>query len=34
MAAGSLIVALPVLILYIVFQRQFLHGVINGALRE
>jgi raffinose/stachyose/melibiose transport system permease protein len=34
MAAGSLIVAMPVLILYIVFQRQFLHGVINGALRE
>jgi raffinose/stachyose/melibiose transport system permease protein len=34
MAAGSLIVAMPVLILYIFFQRQFLHGVINGALRE
>ncbi len=34
MAAGSLIVTLPVLILYVFFQRQFIQGVINGALRE
>lgn len=34
LAAGSLIVALPVLILYVFFQRHFIQGVINGALRE
>ncbi|MCL2514746.1 MAG: carbohydrate ABC transporter permease [Microbacteriaceae bacterium] len=34
LAAGSLIVALPVLLLYVFFQRHFIQGVINGALRE
>jgi len=34
MAAGSLIVALPVLILYVLFQRQFIQGVISGAIKE
>ncbi|WP_308467136.1 carbohydrate ABC transporter permease [Rathayibacter soli] len=34
LAAGALIVALPVLILYVFFQRHFIQGVINGALKE
>ena len=34
LAAGSLIVALPVLILYAFFQRHFIGGVLNGALKE
>lgn len=34
LAAGSLIVALPVLILYAFFQRHFIRGVLNGALKE
>jgi raffinose/stachyose/melibiose transport system permease protein len=34
LAAGSLIVALPVLVLYAFFQRHFISGVLNGALKE
>jgi raffinose/stachyose/melibiose transport system permease protein len=34
MAAGSLIVALPVLLLYVFFQRHFIQGVISGAIKE
>jgi raffinose/stachyose/melibiose transport system permease protein len=34
LAAGSLLVALPVLILYAFFQRHFIAGVLNGALKE
>jgi len=34
MAAGSLIVALPVLLLYVFFQRHFISGVISGAIKE
>ncbi|MFI7066818.1 carbohydrate ABC transporter permease [Kribbella sp. NPDC050124] len=34
LAAGSLIVALPVLVLYAFFQRHFIRGVLNGALKE
>lgn len=34
LAAGSLIVAVPVLILYAFFQRHFIQGVLNGALKE
>lgn len=34
LAAGAVIVALPVLILYAFFQRHFLRGVLNGALKE
>jgi raffinose/stachyose/melibiose transport system permease protein len=32
-AAGSLIVALPMILLYIIFQRQFIRGVLGGAVR-
>ncbi|WP_426515642.1 carbohydrate ABC transporter permease [Diaminobutyricibacter sp. McL0618] len=34
LAAGSLIVAIPVLILYVFFQRHFISGVLNGAIKE
>ena len=34
MAAGSLIVSLPVVILYIIFQREFIAGVMGGAIKE
>lgn len=34
MAAASLMVAAPVLILYLFFQRQFIRGVLTGALKE
>ncbi|HZV74989.1 MAG TPA: carbohydrate ABC transporter permease [Conexibacter sp.] len=33
LAAGSLIVAAPVLLLYVVFQRQFIRGVMSGAVK-
>lgn len=33
MAAASLIVSLPVLILYFVFQRSFIRGMISGAVK-
>ena len=34
MAAAAIIICLPVLILYAFFQRQFIHGVLTGALKE
>lgn len=34
LAAGAVIVALPVLVLYAFFQRHFIRGVLNGALKE
>jgi raffinose/stachyose/melibiose transport system permease protein len=34
MAAGGLIVAAPVLILYVVFQRKFISGMLAGAIKE
>lgn len=34
LAAASLIVCAPVLVLYLVFQRNFIHGIISGALKE
>lgn len=34
MAAGGLIVAAPVLILYVIFQRRFISGMLAGALKE
>ncbi|MDR1430706.1 MAG: carbohydrate ABC transporter permease [Propionibacteriaceae bacterium] len=34
MAAGGLIIAAPVLILYIIFQRRFISGMLAGALKE
>lgn len=33
-AAGSIIVALPVVVVYIFLQRHFIRGVLSGALRE
>ncbi|MFI6070522.1 carbohydrate ABC transporter permease [Actinoplanes sp. NPDC051343] len=34
MAAGGLIVAAPVLALYVVFQRKFISGMLAGAIKE
>lgn len=34
MAAGGLIVAAPVLILYVFFQRKFISGMLAGAVKE
>jgi len=34
MAAGSLIVSLPVVALYMTFQREFISGVMAGAVKE
>ena len=34
MAAGGLIVAAPVLILYVIFQRKFISGMLAGASRS
>jgi raffinose/stachyose/melibiose transport system permease protein len=34
MAAGGLIVAAPVLILYVIFQRKFISGMLAGAIKE
>jgi raffinose/stachyose/melibiose transport system permease protein len=33
-AAASVLVALPVLIVYLVLQRHFIRGVLAGALKE
>ncbi len=33
MAAGSLLVSLPVIILYLFFQRSFIRGIISGAVK-
>lgn len=34
MAAGALIVSLPVLVMYLIFQRHFIRGMISGALKS
>jgi raffinose/stachyose/melibiose transport system permease protein len=34
MAAGGVIVATPVLVLYVLFQRHFISGMLAGAVRE
>ena len=34
MAAAAVIICLPVLVLYAFFQRQFIHGVLTGAIKE
>jgi raffinose/stachyose/melibiose transport system permease protein len=34
MAAGSLIVAAPILLVYILFQRYFIRGMLGGAVKE
>ena len=33
MAAGSVIVALPVVILYVFLQRHFIRGMLSGAVK-
>jgi raffinose/stachyose/melibiose transport system permease protein len=33
MAAGALIVSLPVLVIYLIFQRHFIRGMISGAVK-
>ena len=33
MAAGSLIVAGPILLVYIIFQRYFIRGMLGGAVK-
>jgi raffinose/stachyose/melibiose transport system permease protein len=34
LAAASLIVSVPVLLLYLIFQRQFISGVMSGSIKE
>lgn len=34
MSAAAVIICLPILLLYAFFQRQFIHGVLTGALKE
>jgi raffinose/stachyose/melibiose transport system permease protein len=34
LAAGSLLVALPVLVLYVFLNRRFIQGVLSGAIKE
>lgn len=34
MAAAAVIICLPILVLYAFFQRQFIHGVLSGAIKE
>ncbi|MCI0713323.1 MAG: carbohydrate ABC transporter permease [Chloroflexi bacterium] len=34
MAAGSVMVLLPVLVIYVLFQRQFIRGMISGAVKS
>jgi raffinose/stachyose/melibiose transport system permease protein len=33
LAAGAVIVALPVVVLYVMFQRHFIRGMLSGALK-
>ena len=33
MAAGSVIVALPVVVLYVFLQRHFIRGMLSGAVK-
>jgi raffinose/stachyose/melibiose transport system permease protein len=34
LAAGAVLVALPVVIVYLVFQRRFIEGMLSGAVKE
>lgn len=34
LAAASLILSIPILVLYVIFQRQFIQGVISGAVKD
>jgi raffinose/stachyose/melibiose transport system permease protein len=33
MAAGATMVSLPVIIIYVIFQRHFIRGLVSGALK-
>jgi ABC-type glycerol-3-phosphate transport system permease component len=33
MAAGAIIVALPTVLIYIIFQRFFIRGMLGGAIK-
>ena len=33
MAAASTMVSLPVLVIYVIFQRHFIRGMVSGALK-
>jgi raffinose/stachyose/melibiose transport system permease protein len=32
-SAGAVIVALPIVIVFIIFQRQFMRGMLTGAVK-
>jgi raffinose/stachyose/melibiose transport system permease protein len=34
LAAGAVLVALPVVIIYLIFQRRFIEGMLSGAVKE
>ncbi|NLX08300.1 MAG: carbohydrate ABC transporter permease, partial [Chloroflexi bacterium] len=34
MAAAATIVSLPVIVLYFIFQRHFIRGMVSGAIKE
>ncbi|GAB3556197.1 carbohydrate ABC transporter permease [Spelaeicoccus albus] len=34
LAAGAVLVALPVVIVYLIFQRRFIEGMVSGAVKE
>jgi raffinose/stachyose/melibiose transport system permease protein len=34
LAAGAVLVALPVVIIYLIFQRRFIEGMVSGAVKE
>lgn len=34
LAAASLMISIPVVLLYLFFQREFIHGIISGALKD
>ena len=33
LAAGATIVAAPLIVVYLIFQRQFIHGLVTGAIK-
>ena len=33
MSAGAVIVAMPILIVFIIFQREFMRGMLTGAVK-
>lgn len=34
LAAGAILVALPVVVVYLIFQRRFIEGMLSGAIKE